>query len=500
MKNTILQLKITKIVVLVVVMGGAAQDLFGDVAQKTMEALASTIGDAHQSDAVSTIEKDVEAKLVYKKAGLGGGGKSCPIADLSDVQKINLINKAIINNKRNIAFGLAATLSQELYAATELITMNTILWTAINNINDLALDNEDLADFVANLLSRGASLKVLEAGEAPIHLIVEKGLNNLLRSLYLNQSAKIAEAMNVQDSSGKTSLDIATANNNTDAIELLAATQEPKQGPENTGVKDIENMIKTEEPTPENIALLTPVINDPINSSGETCLHIAARHGKVNWVNALLNQLDEAQKQGLLFKRDSNDNIALHLAPNADVLEALILPTRLPGWLWGVYSSPTDYINAENNQGLTPLMKAAELGAADAIKKLTDEDADRNKIDKNGQTALHIAAKNGHAAAVRALHTGVYGSSYFIAMVDNDGNTALHLARKGDVVDELLKYRGSATWGGTYDLFKILNHNGQTAFACAAATLMLLGNFLEKRLSNGKINWLKRKKMKIRLS
>ncbi|KAJ2897587.1 Tankyrase-1 [Zalerion maritima] len=61
-------------------------------------------------------------------------------------------------------------------------------------------------------------------------------------------------------------------------------------------------------------------------------------------------------------------------------------------------------LGGKDRQACPPLHDAAETGDMDEVARLLDEDGvDIDAQDRNGETALHLAAKFGHAAAVRYL-------------------------------------------------------------------------------------------------
>ncbi len=62
-----------------------------------------------------------------------------------------------------------------------------------------------------------------------------------------------------------------------------------------------------------------------------------------------------------------------------------------------------DHASGATELGLTPLHVAAFNGSAQEVKKLLQEHADPNAIDKHGWTPLHDAAIQGHTEIVRLL-------------------------------------------------------------------------------------------------
>jgi ankyrin repeat protein len=64
-------------------------------------------------------------------------------------------------------------------------------------------------------------------------------------------------------------------------------------------------------------------------------------------------------------------------------------------------------VDAEDNDGLTALMNAAEIGDEDMLQYLLDKGAEPNKLSHSGFTPLILAAAGGHTGCVKALvHMG----------------------------------------------------------------------------------------------
>ena len=60
-------------------------------------------------------------------------------------------------------------------------------------------------------------------------------------------------------------------------------------------------------------------------------------------------------------------------------------------------------VSCQANEGITPLMEAAEKGDSKAVKALIIQGAEVDKTSRYGWTALMFASRNGHADAVKAL-------------------------------------------------------------------------------------------------
>jgi len=106
----------------------------------------------------------------------------------------------------------------------------------------------------------------------------------------------------------------------------------------------------------------------------------------------------------------------------------------------------------------TPLMLAAALGEAETIEALLHQGADPNQRDRNGSTALMIAAGHNHIRAVRAL---IRDHKTKVHMNNSIGADALcHAADQGNIqmVSLLLGFGGATlpketVWHKKYPLF-----------------------------------------------
>jgi ankyrin repeat protein len=60
-------------------------------------------------------------------------------------------------------------------------------------------------------------------------------------------------------------------------------------------------------------------------------------------------------------------------------------------------------INQANNEGVTPLSVASEIGHVEVVRLLIDAGALINQADEDGATSLFMASLNGHVDVVRLL-------------------------------------------------------------------------------------------------
>ncbi len=120
----------------------------------------------------------------------------------------------------------------------------------------------------------------------------------------------------------------------------------------------------------------------------------------------------------------------------------------------------TDKINEANDRGQTALHIAAKAGKTAVIKALLDAGIDVNIADSDGDTALHIAAKIGNTKVIKTL---LEKEGINVNEADNQGWTPLHLtAFKGNTkcFKILLEKKGIDV--------NLKDKFGRTALRCAA--------------------------------
>ena len=150
-------------------------------------------------------------------------------------------------------------------------------------------------------------------------------------------------------------------------------------------------------------------------------LRDAVRRGALDEVHVILKAAGPTKAMYLVQKpeparlkldrpcsaRDSSSNSedgynAVHLA--AKMNHVPILDALLEACPWAlndeVFSGDSDH---QLKKGLTPIMVAARHGHADAVKELVNRRAALNDKLENGNTALLIAAARGHSSALDAL-------------------------------------------------------------------------------------------------
>ena len=98
--------------------------------------------------------------------------------------------------------------------------------------------------------------------------------------------------------------------------------------------------------------------------------------------------------------------------------------------------------NVKDNDGRTPLHRAAKRGHVDIVKLLLEHGANPNiQENKYGYTPLHVAVKNCHVDVVRVLLE--HGADPTIR--DNEGRTPLDYGSDCEEIIEELRRRSGGT-------------------------------------------------------
>jgi len=146
-----------------------------------------------------------------------------------------------------------------------------------------------------------------------------------------------------------------------------------------------------------------------VPSDGYTALHLAAKSGDVEKIQAVLER-----KPQLEIHSRTKQFTPLHTA---------VINNR-PDAVRSLIKAGAD-IEARANDGLTSLHLASMKGLSDVVTALLECRADVRATESNGATPLHAAAYCGHAdVATQLLIRGADPVS-----IDNNGYTPLSLAR-----------------------------------------------------------------------
>ena len=169
------------------------------------------------------------------------------------------------------------------------------------------------------------------------------------------------------------------------------------------------------------------------DSRGRTLLHVAAKHGRTDVANYLL-ELDPSS----LDLKDADGNTALHLAAMNNHLEVADL----------LLSSGASAVS-QNNRKVLPLHIALQNGSStDMISVFTKHTVDIQARGFRDYTSLHVVAANNNLEALKVLYESALScypdtisDNVLLQSVDRDGLTPIHLAaRKGshDVLEFMI--------------------------------------------------------------
>ena len=183
-------------------------------------------------------------------------------------------------------------------------------------------------------------------------------------------------------------------------------------------------------------------INEIIDDSGKTRLHIASLLGKTKTAELLIDS------KASINKADKNDHTPLmiaSLAGRTDMVNLLIKKKAAVEKADGSggtalsiasFSEDTDVVNLlieseadvnnADNQGVTPLHIASRYGNTDTARLLIERKARVNKVDNRGDTPLIKAVYNSYMTTIRLLVE--FGADTTIRGYEN--KTAAELTRR----------------------------------------------------------------------
>ena len=278
-------------------------------------------------------------------------------------------------------------------------------------------------------------------GDYPIHVAVNNKNYSGIVALLQYQKGVLKEVLLKQkNATGQTALELASEllkknQENTKLVSIIVKTLETASGKQRatfassgqaqaimapTVSASASSSSSSAQPTLSVAAAATPQATSIIDINqkdqyGNTKLHYAARDGRIDEVKDLLARGAHINSKG------QGGWTALHCAAYKN--QAAIAEHLLAGNLTGKAD-----INATTNDGLTPLMIAAENGALGVVNWLLCAKANIQIKDKIGWTALHCAAYKNQAAIAEHLLAGNLTGKADINATTNDGLTPLMIA------------------------------------------------------------------------
>ena len=166
-----------------------------------------------------------------------------------------------------------------------------------------------------------------------------------------------------------------------------------------------------------------------------TVLHAAACNGQETCLNYLI-QTFQSKYENLVESKDSFGRTALHICASNDDIEC-----------GNVLIQANCNLNSLNSNNDTPLMSAISNNSLNMIESLVDNGADLKLVNKDKNTALHLAFINRHESSAKYILDKI-NDGKFINLINNNGDTALHLAAASgfsSCVENLLN-KGANIW------------------------------------------------------
>ncbi|CDQ58102.1 unnamed protein product [Oncorhynchus mykiss] len=307
----------------------------------------------------------------------------------------------------------------------------------------------------------------------PLHLAVRGGNLEVIK-LCIEQGAK----MDQQQCDKSTALHFACTQGATEAVKLMLSAHDR--------VCDVINLTDGTCQTPlhkttifDHVELAEYLISkggdiNAIDCKGHTPLLLATSCSAWKTVNLLLTHganLKLKDKHGCNF---------LHLA----ILQPKGLTNLPPEFL--KCSSVRELLDAEDNEGCTPMHYACRLGIPESVKNMLRLNVSLDQKSKQKKSALHFAAEYGRINTCHRLLESMTNTR-LLNEGDERGMTPLHLASRGGhviVVDLLL--RKGALFHSDYKGWTCLHHAAaegysQTIIILLASNIKLLDKTDEDR-------------------
>lgn len=150
------------------------------------------------------------------------------------------------------------------------------------------------------------------------------------------------------------------------------------------------------------------------DSAGQTLVHYAVS----STVHSTVLDSITADDKTILLEADKFGNLPIHAAATTGNTDAIIYILR----------KAPPCINATNQQGLTPLLLAAQAGHKSVVEKLVALGADVNYRLPNGLFALYLALQNNHTDVADSLIPKANINFHL-----DSGSTPLHLATDSEM-------------------------------------------------------------------
>eukprot|EP00042_Codosiga_hollandica_P047839 m.525044 g.525044 ORF g.525044 m.525044 type:complete len:1115 (+) comp57539_c0_seq1:615-3959(+) len=242
-------------------------------------------------------------------------------------------------------------------------------------------------------------------GRTPLHLAATNGMV-LLTSLLIAS----ASDLQLQDSSGRTPIDLAASRHHPGTWLLLfkAASQRLSIPALDTMPQRVEAATLTEAARLGDVVLVRQLMrrgqqpNAP-SENGDTPIIIACKHANLLVLDELLMSHQELCKAGMVGEDDKDINVAG--AQGLTPLHIAAQDSNLIGCLLVLLTTTLVNVNILSGAGRTPLHDAVERGHLLPAALLLVAGAQVNIRDANGHTPDDLARANGHVIVSSMLRT-----------------------------------------------------------------------------------------------
>ena len=251
-----------------------------------------------------------------------------------------------------------------------------------------------------------------ETGDTPLHYAAKRGHLDVCKLIMKDLVDK-----NPHGDKGQTPLHYASENGHFEMCQFFLSVIEDKNPSAENGMSPMWIALKE-----DNLPLFKLIVNNleeknPLGTPAyvttvkNTPLHIAAWHGKIEFVRFLVDQISEKNPfneegttplhKAVIHKRFDVIKLLMEKVSDKNPLSRegnSLLHHASANQSWEIYEYLLQFNadqNPQNNSGHTPLHNAAKYGHLSMCKMITNLDLpDKNPPDNNGDTPMHYAARN----------------------------------------------------------------------------------------------------------